>query len=354
MPLMGLVLYHCKIKVLSQECIKISLPILIVTGYYKNLVSAWCSKEIDVKGKIIIGLRQEKNCIVTDVFFVKSCLSFVFVEDYTRRETMGYKFIELEVEDTIGILTLARTERLNALSLEFAAEITGAVKELWDTDEVRAIILASNAQIFCAGLDLKSFISAGLDGSAKGSLNFPTKLHELFDCCDVLEECPKPLIAAVHGQCMGGGLDMIAACDIRLCTEDATFSLKETGIGLVADMGVLQRLPLIIGQGFTREMAYTARFFSAKEVARMGLINNTYTDRAVLMDEAKKLAKQIAENAPLAVQETKKVLNYSRNATIKDGMSMAMQKNMVLFISQDLREAMEAFKEKRKPDFKGK
>ncbi|MGM0382809.1 MAG: enoyl-CoA hydratase-related protein [Thermodesulfobacteriota bacterium] len=267
---------------------------------------------------------------------------------------MGYKFIELEVEDTIGILTLARTERLNALSLEFAAEITGAVKELWDTDEVRAIILTSNAQIFCAGLDLKSFISAGLDGSAKGSLNFPTKLHELFDCCDVLEECPKPLIAAVHGQCIGGGLDMIAACDIRLCTEDATFSLKETGIGLVADMGVLQRLPLIIGQGFTREMAYTARFFSAKEVARMGLINNTYTDRAVLMDEAKKLAKQIAENAPLAVQETKKVLNYSRNATIKDGMSMAMQKNMVLFISQDLREAMEAFKEKRKPDFKGK
>jgi len=100
---------------------------------------------------------------------------------------MGYKFIELEVADTIGILTLARTERLNALSLEFAAEITGAVKELWDTDEVRVIILASNAQIFCAGLDLKSFIS----------------LHELFDCCDVLEECPKPLIAAVHGQCMG-------------------------------------------------------------------------------------------------------------------------------------------------------
>jgi len=119
-------------------------------------------------------------------------------------------------------------------------------------------------------------------------------------------------------------------------------------------MGILQRLPLIIGQGFTREMAYTARFFSAKEVARMGLVNGIYTDREALMEEAKKLATLIAENAPLAVQQTKKVLNYSRSATVEDGMSMAMQKNMVLLFSQDVREAMTAFMEKRKPHFKGK
>jgi len=156
----------------------------------------------------------------------------------------------------------------------------------------------------------------------------------------VLEECPKPIIAAVHGKCVGGGLDIIAACDIRLCTEDATFSLREAGIGLVADMGILQRLPLIIGQGFTREMAYTARFFSAKEVARMGMVNGICVNREALMDEAKKLAALISENAPLAVQQTKKVLNYSRSATVEDGMSMAMQKNMVLLFSQDVREAM--------------
>jgi len=153
---------------------------------------------------------------------------------------------------------------------------------------------------------------------------------------------------------VGGGFDMIAACDIRLCTEDATFSLREAGIGLVADMGILQRLPLIIGQGFTREMAYTARFFSAREVARMGLVNGIYADREALMEEAKKLAALIAENAPLAVQQTKKVLNYSRSATVEDGMSMAMQKNMVLLFSQDVREAMTAFMEKRNPRFKGK
>ena len=221
-------------------------------------------------------------------------------------------------------------------------------------DEVRAVILKSNARIFCAGLDLKDFASAGFDGTPKRSLDFPEKLHELFDCCNVLEECPKPIIVAVHGKCVGGGLDIIAACDIRLCTEDATFSLREAGIGLVADMGVLQRLPLIIGQGFTREMAYTASFFSAKEVERMGLVNGVYADKEVLMEEAKKLATQITENAPLAVQQTKKVLNYSRNATVEDGMSMAMQKNMVLLFSQDVREAITAFMEKRKPNFKGK
>ena len=267
---------------------------------------------------------------------------------------MGYTLLELKVVDAIGIVSLARKESLNALTLEFAAEITKAVKELNENDEVRVIILESNARIFCAGLDLKDFASKGFDGTPKGSLEFPEKLHELFDCCNVLEECQKPIIAAVHGKCVGGGLDIIAACDIRLCTQDATFCLKEAGIGLVADMGVLQRLPLIIGQGFTREMAYTARFFSAEEVFRMGLVNGIYADKGVLMDEAKKLAALIAENAPLAVQHTKKVLNYSRSATIEDGMSMSMQKNMVLLFSQDIREAMTAFMEKRKPQFKGK
>ena len=267
---------------------------------------------------------------------------------------MAYKFIKLKVEDSIGFLTLARTESLNALNLEFAAEISEAVKELGETEEVRAIIITSNAQIFCAGLDLKNFISVGLFGTLRDSFEFPQKLHELFDCCNVLEECSKPIIAAIHGKCVGGGLDMIAACDIRLCTEDATFSLREAGIGLVADMGVLQRLPLIIGQGFTREMAYTARFFTAREAADMKLVNGVYEDKERLVEEAKKLAILIAGNAPLAVQQTKKVLNYSRNATIEDGMSMAMQKNMLLLSSQDVREAMTAFMEKRKPRFKGR
>ncbi len=274
--------------------------------------------------------------------------------EFIRGERMDYKFVELKIENNIATLSLDRAESLNALSLAFTAEITEAVRELNAMDEARVIILKSNAKAFCAGLDLKDISSMGLDGKAKSNLEFPEKLHYLFDCCNVLEECQKPVIAAVHGMCIGGGLDIISACDIRLCTEDATFSLREAAIGLVADMGVLQRLPLIVGQGFAREMAYTAGFFSAREVERMGLVNAVYGDEEALMEGAKKLASRIAENAPLAVRSTKEVLNYSRYVNVQEGMSMAKHKNMVLFTSKDMMEAVAAFMGKRKPDFNGR
>lgn len=207
--------------------------------------------------------------------------------------------------------------------------------------------------IFCAGLDLKAVGSTGIDQSPRKVLSFTETFHYLFECCNILERCPKPIISCVHDKCVGGGLDIISACDIRMCTEDASFSLREVAIGIVADMGVLQRLPHIIGQGFTREMAYTARFFTAKEVDRMGLINYVYPDRESMHQGAMELAKKIAERPPLAVQETKKVLNYGRDATVADGMQVALLKNTALFFSGDTIEAMTAFMQKRKPVFKG-
>ncbi len=267
---------------------------------------------------------------------------------------MSYQNLEIAIEDRIAIVTMARIESMNALSLSFSEEIAEAFRELGANDEVRAIILASRAKAFCAGLDLKEFAAVGLKGSAKASLEFPEKLRALFDCCDGIEACPKPVIAAINGMCIGGGLDIISACDIRLCSEDASFSLREAAIGLVADMGVLQRLPHIIGQGFTREMAFTARFYKSKEVEAMGLINAIYSDPSAMLEAAKKLAREIAANAPLAVQATKEVLNVSRQIPVADGMSLAKHKNMVLMLSQDLKEAFVSFMEKRKPDFKGK
>jgi enoyl-CoA hydratase len=247
---------------------------------------------------------------------------------------------------------MARTDALTALSIEFAAELVKALQDLDAADDVRAVVLASKARIFCAGLDLKALTSVPL-GTAKGNLEFPSSLRSLFDCCDLLEKCRKPVIAAVHGGCIGGGLDIAAACDIRLCTEDAFFSLREAAIGLVADMGVLQRLPAVIGQGFTREMAFTAADYAAREAEKMGLVRAVYPDRDTLYAEAGKLAGRIAANAPLAVQATKEVLNASRGMSVEDGMSLAMHKNMVLFPSRDFKEAIRAFGEKRRPEFKG-
>jgi enoyl-CoA hydratase len=266
---------------------------------------------------------------------------------------MEYKWIEVVTKNHVATVSLNRVDALNALSYELATEITEVFHELAIKDDVWVIILKSNARIFCAGLDLKDAMSRGLVGTAKNLLDIPIHEKNIFECCHAIEECKKPVIAAVHGMCVGAGLDIISCCDLRLCTADATFSLREARIGIVADMGVLQRLPFIIGQMYTRQMAYTGRFFSADEVDKMGLMLAVYPDKETLLTNALKLAEEIMECAPLAVQNTKEVLNYSRTASVRDGISLAVHKNMLLLPSKDCMEAMVAFAQKRKPNFQG-
>jgi enoyl-CoA hydratase len=268
---------------------------------------------------------------------------------------MEYHYVQVSIEHNVATVALNRTDALNALDVPLAADITESVRELNRRDDVRVIILKSNARIFCAGLDLKAFIGHDLKDSVRDSLNMTLDSgHYLLDCCNVLEECRKPVIAAVHGKCIGGGLDIACACDIRLCSEDASFSLREAGIGLVADMGVLQRVPLIIGQGFAREMAFTARYYTAREAERMGLVNQVFPDQSSLLEGATRLAREIAENAPLAIEGSKEVLNYSRNKPVGDGMAYAVQKNHLLFRTDDIKESARAFSERRKPRFQGR
>lgn len=266
---------------------------------------------------------------------------------------MDYKFIELEIKDYIATVTMAREKSLNALSLEFASEIANVFKELGAKEEVRAIILKSKARIFCAGLDLID-AAGGFTGTSRAPFDMIKKSQPLFDCCNAIEECPKPVIAAVHGKCIGGGLHIISACDIRICTEDASFCLKEPKIGLCADMGALQRLPLIVGQGYAREIAFTVSFYSSQQAEKMGLINHVYPNQAALYAAAREMAMQITENAPLAIECSKEVLNFSRYTSVSEGMALAIQKNMFLLTTDDLKEAFTAFMEKRNPDFKGK
>jgi enoyl-CoA hydratase len=265
---------------------------------------------------------------------------------------MSNKLIEVTKENHIATVALNRVDMLNALSHELADEITHVFHSLDTDDSVWVIILKSNARIFSAGLDLKDAVT-GASGGAKQLLDIPVKEKNIFECCHAIEECKKPVIAAVHGKCVGAGLDIISSCDLRLCTQNAEFSLREARIGIVADMGVLQRLPLIIGQMYTRQMAFTGRFFSAAEVAKMGLVIDVYPDQNAMLAAAKKLAEEIMESAPLAVQNTKEVLNYSRFVSLKEGITFAIHKNMVLLPSEDCKESFVAFMEKRKPNFKG-
>lgn len=265
---------------------------------------------------------------------------------------MTYKFIELDIKNYVATVTLAREKSLNALSLEFAAEIATVFKSLGAMNDVRAVILRSKARIFCAGLDLKD-AAGNFTGTTKGPWDMIKKSQPLFDCCNAIEECPKPVIAAVHGQCIGGGLHIISACDIRICTEDASFCLREPKIGLCADMGALQRLPLIVGQGYAREIAFTVGFYNAQQAEKMGLVNHVYADQSALYEAANKMAAEITENAPLAIECTKEVLNFSRYTSVNEGMALAIQKNMYLVTTNDMKEAFIAFIEKRKPNFKG-
>ncbi len=266
---------------------------------------------------------------------------------------MDYQFIDVQTVDHVATVSLNRIDSLNAINTGFAEEITRVFRELDTVDDVWVIILKSNARIFSAGLDLKEMTLAG-HKDVSSLFKIPVNDRYLFDCCHAIDECRKPVIAAVHSKCVGFGLDIAAACDLVLCSADASFTLREARIGIVADVGALQRLPYIIGLANTKRMAYTGRFFSAEEVERMGLVVEICADQDALLAAANQMAEEIKESAPLAVQNAKEVLNYGRTASIREGINMAIHKNMLLLNTEDCLESFTAFMEKRKPVFKGK
>lgn len=164
----------------------------------------------------------------------------------------------------------------------------------------------------------------------------------------------QPVIAAVHGHCMGGGVDLISACDIRIATSGAIFSIRETRMAIIADLGTLQHLPLIIGDGWFRELALTGRDFTGDEALKIGFITHLCEDRDILYKEAERLAGEIAACSPLAVQGVKDVVLHSRDCGVYAVLEYVAQKNASLLQSDDVMEAFRAFKERRPPEFKGK
>jgi enoyl-CoA hydratase len=172
--------------------------------------------------------------------------------------------------------------------------------------------------------------------------------------CDRVAECRKPVIAAIGGWCIGGGLDLASACDIRLCSSDARFSLREVKVAMVADIGSLQRLPHIIGEAHTREMAFTGKNIDASRALRIGLVSEVYDTQAALVEAARSLAREIADNPPLVVQGIKQVMNCRIDKTIADGLRYVATWNSAFLQSEDLADALSAFRERRDPRFKGR
>lgn len=271
---------------------------------------------------------------------------------------MEYTFYQVEKKPPIAWVYLNRPEKKNAMNAPAWSELIPIMKELDEDADIRAVILAGKGSIFCGGIDLVGMIPELpelMEKEQKGGvkLRLYNKILKMQEGLSCIEQCRKPVIAAVHGKCIGAGLDMICACDIRLCTEDAGFSLREAAVAIVADMGVLQRISNIVGQGVARELAYTAKDITAKRALETNLVNGTFADQDELMKEAERMALDIAANSPLAVQAAKMVLNQIFAARVRDSLQFNAALSSCIIPSNDLYEAVGAFTQKRKPSFTG-
>ncbi len=265
--------------------------------------------------------------------------------------------LSIERDGHTATLWLDRAERRNAMGPAFWDDLPVLMRELSDDAAVRAVVIAAKGPHFTTGLDLTAFGSiAGGDGESSEAARRQRLLRtikRMQGAITAVADCPKPVIAAVHGYCIGGGVDLITACDIRLASADALFSVRETRIAIVADVGTLQRLPAIVGAGHVAELAFTGKDIPASRAKEIGLVNDVHPDTAALHAAARTLATEIAANSPLAVQGTKAVLRAGANRSVAEALDYVAVWNTAFLSSNDLGEAMAAFVQKRPPRFTG-
>jgi enoyl-CoA hydratase len=278
----------------------------------------------------------------------------------------GSEVLSIERDGDVATLWLDRPSARNAMGPEFWTDLPLAMAELTAENAVRAIVVAARGPHFSVGLDLKAMAGmlTGGEGNGNGTPGAPSMaaravaarqgILRMQASVTSVAECPKPVIAAIHGYCIGGGVDLVSACDIRVASADAIFSVRETRVAIVADLGSLQRLPRIIGKGHVAELALTGKDISAPRAREIGLVNDVLPDTDAAHAAARQLAAEIAANSPLAVQGTKAVLRACEDKSVADGLDYVATWNAGFLSSDDLMEAMAAFVEKRAPQFRGR
>jgi enoyl-CoA hydratase len=265
-------------------------------------------------------------------------------------------------EAEVATLWLDRPEARNAMGSDLWRDLPRAMDLLSANPAVRVVVVAAEGPHFSVGLDLKEMGGMLSGGGGDPSPSSPAararsaraNVLRLQDSITAVARCPKPVVAAVHGYCIGGGVDLIAACDIRLASADAVFSVREAKMAIVADLGSLQRLPAIISAGHLAELAFTAKDISAERAKEIGLVNDLSADMESVHKAAQALALEIAANSPIAVQGTKAVLAANEGRTVAEGLDYVATWNAGMLASDDLVEAVTAFMEKRQPKFTGR
>jgi enoyl-CoA hydratase len=268
----------------------------------------------------------------------------------------SFETLTLSVEGGIATLRLSRPEKLNAMNAAMWNDIRSAFRYVDETPEIRVAILEGEGKAFTAGIDLQMMLGVGAevrdDCDGRTRENLRRVILDLQDTLTSLERCRKPVLAAVHGACVGGGIDLISCADMRYCSADAWFTIKEIDIGMVADVGTLQRLPRLIGEGMARELAYTARKFDAAEAKEMRLVNRVFESPEALRAGVREIAAQIAAKSPLSVRGVKEMITYARDHSVADGLNYVATWNAAMLMSADLQAAMMAGMSKSTPHFK--
>jgi enoyl-CoA hydratase/carnithine racemase len=261
--------------------------------------------------------------------------------------------VEVRQDGAVAVVELARGDKLNAMDGEMFAAIADTFRRVGRDPEVRAIVLAGQGRHFTAGLDLE-YAARQFPPSADPGRAAEARLRHiewLQDGFNAVEQARVPVIAAVHGACVGAGVDLIAACDMRVATQGAFFQIAEVDVAITADLGTLQRLAFLIPHGILRELTYTGRQLGAEEAERHGLVNGLAADRDAALEAAKSLAQTIAAKSPLAVAGAKRSLNYSRGRPIEEGLRDVALWNAGTLVSADLGKAVQARLAKTEADF---
>ena len=267
---------------------------------------------------------------------------------------MDYTCFDYEIKNKIAHIKMNRPEQFNSMNKAFWSELPYLVETISDNASARVIVLSGEGKHFCSGMDLANFqppkqapsVHQGMQKEA--AYRLVLDLQHTVTC---LEKARIPVIAAIQGACVGGGVDLVTAADIRYCSQDAFFCIQEINIGMAADVGTLQRLPKLIPEGVVRELAYTGRRFVAEESLKHGLVNDVFQTKEEMMNKVMEVAESISSKGPLAIAGTKESLNYGRDHNIEESLNHIALWNTAVGITDEMSVAFKAKAEKTKPEF---
>lgn len=267
---------------------------------------------------------------------------------------MKYLCFTVEVDRAVAHIQLSRPEALNTMIPEFWSELPAIIGDLSNDGSIRAAVLSSTGRHFTAGMDLSAFAdhNATVADAGRANLARRQRVRAFQDAFTAAEKARMPVLAAIQGGCIGGGVDLVTACDMRYASADAFFVVQETNIGLAADVGVLQRLPKLIPDGIARELVYTGTRMPASRAYEVGLVNQVFADRETMIEEVTAIAREIAQKSPLAVWGSKSALVYARDHSTLDGLDRIADWSAATLAGNDITESVTARTEQRQPAYR--